>query len=793
MTGQIVTIDLVPEDTVGKLEMVHSKQGRCGSSHIPWEEIRKMTSVVNLRVKEGAELPNFMYSNREGKDGSPKVRVFDDTGAEIQGMPTKSWKTALVEVNLGEGSKKSSNAPQKKGLPLPYNPHSASNKSLSVDKKPLKIYFGKGSNLIILKEGLVEDEEEADVLVNAADEYLSHGSSTKLKTRALQDESNKPMQQIKYPLREGDIVLQKIGGPNGKPVIHAVGPRKGKRQESEEELRAVMTIDTIIDQICASARSNKYRMIAMPIISGGMFGFNEVKMGTYLVMALLKKAENCPGTWIVCHPDAKVLVNVKCCVNQNETAGEGRSDQITNPRQKLTTLITEVLEYKPNPLLGSVKTSQGKNGQVVNPYPKNGKSWETFTLGKGSYRPAHAKSRKKEPLSDKIDQMDTEFAPGITHGQVWRLLHEEDTMTILAETTLTQRAKRAILAHKDLTNRAAFERIIMKSVHLHDAGEDNPDSEDETDSDYERLVAERPIRVPRTPRKLRLKEKTPESVYQNASNEDQPVGANNFNQRLKLFLLGTLGGGHQTKKDEVVKIRPSLTLEELMKMDLHMKMLSRAKLESTTVRGKIKDLVRYAEKFGMPKETIDLHILAEFGLDGGRNMGKFLEEIEQNRFEQVLTSIGGLSVWEELARKGLSVEGLIKLIFQAIRKYSIDEAEDFFLYSETSTAEKSKSKQQQPRNQTRRSGRGPNNRYEAGDRSPSRPGRKAESKWVKSGENSRGGQNNRGFKKSREKSKPRAERNDNDREKGSYISPEKWWKLTPEERSQILLERGKKR
>ncbi|XP_055067717.2 uncharacterized protein [Misgurnus anguillicaudatus] len=789
MTGQMVTIHL-PEDTGGKHEWVHSKQGRCGSSHIPWEKIRKMTSVVNLRVKEGAELPNFIYSNREGKDGSPEVRVFDDTGPEIRGTPTNSWKTSLVEVNLGEGSKKGSNSPQKEGLALPDKPHSPSDESLSEDEVPLRVYFGKGSNLIILKEGLVEDEEEADVLVKAVDEYLGSGLSTKLKTRAwqeFQDESNRPMQQIKCPLREGDIVFQKIGGQNGKPVIHAVGPQKGKRQESEEELRAAMTIDTLIDQICASARKNKYHTVAMPIISGGMFGFNEVKIGTYLVMALLKKAENCPGTWIVCHPDAKVLVNVTYSVNQNKTAGEGRSDQITNPRQKSTSLRKEVFEYKPDPVLRKVKSSQRKNGQVVNPYPQNGKSCETFTLGKGSYRPAHARSRTKDTLLDKINQWDTEYAPGITHGQVWRLLNGEDATTILADTTLTQRAKRAILAHKDLTNRAAFERIIMKAVSLHDAGEDNPDSEDETDSDYERLVAERPIRVPRTPRKLRLKEKNPES----ASNEDQHVGANNLSQRLKSFLLGTPGGGHQTKKDEVVKIRPRLTLEELIIMDLHMKMLSKAKLENTTVRGKIKDLVRYAEKFGMPKETIDLHILAEFGLDDGRNLGKLLEEMEQNRFEQALTSIGGLSVWEELARKGLSVEGLIKLIFQAIRKYSIDEAEDFFFNSETSTAEKSKSKRHQPRNWTRRSGRGPNNRYEAGDRSPSHPGRKPESEWVKSGENRRRRQNNRGYK-NRKQSKPRAERNDNDREKGSYISPEKWWKLTAEERSQILLERGKK-
>lgn len=80
MSVQMITIDLVPEDTGGKLERVSSTQCRCGSGHIPWEEIRTIASVVNFRLREGTEVPTLIYSNHGGKDESPKVRVFDVNG-----------------------------------------------------------------------------------------------------------------------------------------------------------------------------------------------------------------------------------------------------------------------------------------------------------------------------------------------------------------------------------------------------------------------------------------------------------------------------------------------------------------------------------------------------------------------------------------------------------------------------------------------------------------------------------------------------------------------------------------
>ncbi len=67
----------------------------------------------------------------------------------------------------------------------------------------------------------------------------------------------------------------------------------------------------------------------MPIISGGIFGFNDIKMGAALVNALVRKtnAMEWPKMWIICHPDARVLEAITTTVNQDQAAGEGRPDQ----------------------------------------------------------------------------------------------------------------------------------------------------------------------------------------------------------------------------------------------------------------------------------------------------------------------------------------------------------------------------------------------------------------------------------------------------------------------------------
>ncbi len=61
------------------------------------------------------------------------------------------------------------------------------------------------------------------------------------------------------------------------------------------------------------------------------------------------------------------------------------------------------------------------------------------------------------------------------------------------------------------------------------------------------------------------------------------------------------------------------TLEELMKREHEIKLLREVRLKNTTVKGKVRELVRYGERMKVSGESIDSHILAEFGLQGGIN------------------------------------------------------------------------------------------------------------------------------------------------------------------------------
>ncbi|KAF4103730.1 hypothetical protein G5714_014717 [Onychostoma macrolepis] len=254
----MVTINLNKEELGGRLVWTSPTQAKCGSCPIPWEEIQLIASVVNIRILEGAEIPPFIYSSKGGRDGFPKVRVFDESGGEIKNIPIRSW-TSLDEDDPGEASERESIAPsftpRREGevrldpsAPPQNNPESPNDEFELTGEEPYRVYFARGKNLIVLKEGRLEDEEEPCVLVCASNKFLYHGAGVAgaLRERAgpkFQEESYKIMQRRKSPVKTGDVLLQKIGGPNGKPVMHAIGHEKGQRSDIEEELTAMLTLD----------------------------------------------------------------------------------------------------------------------------------------------------------------------------------------------------------------------------------------------------------------------------------------------------------------------------------------------------------------------------------------------------------------------------------------------------------------------------------------------------------------------------------------------------------------------
>ncbi len=436
---------------------------------------------------------------------------------------------------------------------------------------------------------------------------------------------------------------------------------------------------------------------------------------------------------------------------------------------------------------------------------------------------------------------------------MWGILNGGDATEILADTSLTQRAKRAILAQKDLVNKAALEKLIRNAVgsaafeeYYSDPGpesgdsESEPDSADEGDSEYEELRMERPPRrgtpvieraAPK-PRRLRFETPAPELEYVPEVEADRPRECTELNRHLEALHLGTPGqkrpsllfGQVSSPRQNEARVSVSnTTLEELMKREHEIKLLREVRLKNTTVKGKVRELVRYGERMKVSGESIDSHILSEFGLQGGIKLARTLEglvptnreDLEQEQFEIKWRSIGALAACQDMAEKG--VEGILRHIFQGVKNNALQGAREFLLYgpetspeelekalirfdrkSEIINTDKEKSHNRPPqyKDQPRKSGRErkPYNRYEMERRHSPRRDRKTDHRANKGEERTprdRSRPPPRGGKGFRNQSRPRTERADGARGKSDYISPEKWEKLSAEERARIVSERGR--
>ncbi len=82
--AMMATISLIPPDLGGKLDWVDPTHYRCGSGQLPWEEIRTIAPVVNIRDLDGAEIPSFIYSSRKGKMDFQKSESLMNPVGEIK-------------------------------------------------------------------------------------------------------------------------------------------------------------------------------------------------------------------------------------------------------------------------------------------------------------------------------------------------------------------------------------------------------------------------------------------------------------------------------------------------------------------------------------------------------------------------------------------------------------------------------------------------------------------------------------------------------------------------------------
>jgi O-acetyl-ADP-ribose deacetylase (regulator of RNase III) len=112
-------------------------------------------------------------------------------------------------------------------------------------------------------------ERDVDAIVNAANSRLQHGGGVagaivRKGGRIIQDESDKI-----GTVPVGNAAITTAGTLKARYVIHTVGPRMGEGDEDNKLKKA-------INSVLALAGEKKFRSIAVPAISAGIFGFPKI-------------------------------------------------------------------------------------------------------------------------------------------------------------------------------------------------------------------------------------------------------------------------------------------------------------------------------------------------------------------------------------------------------------------------------------------------------------------------------------------------------------------------------------
>jgi O-acetyl-ADP-ribose deacetylase (regulator of RNase III) len=149
-----------------------------------------------------------------------------------------------------------------------------------------------------------------DVVVNAANSNLKHGGGVaaaivRIGGQIIQEESDK----IGF-VPVGSAAITTSGKLPCKAVIHAVGPRMGEGDE-DAKLRSAIRASLMI------ASEKKFRDIAIPAVSSGIFGFPKDKCAAILTSEslnfLLNRGEDKEGS---------ALEIVEFCIIDSDTLNE---------------------------------------------------------------------------------------------------------------------------------------------------------------------------------------------------------------------------------------------------------------------------------------------------------------------------------------------------------------------------------------------------------------------------------------------------------------------------------------
>ncbi|KAM6398598.1 protein mono-ADP-ribosyltransferase PARP14 [Pluvialis apricaria] len=159
-----------------------------------------------------------------------------------------------------------------------------------VNKEKTKLYFKK-----MLPDGVVVAVYKADlcaypvdVVVNASNEELKHiGGLAEALLKAAGPELQRECDELvrkNGSLQPGCAVIMGAGKLPCKNVIHAVGPRWRK----EEAEKCVYLLRKTVKKSLQLAETYNHRSIALPAISGGIFGF-PLELCTYSIVSSIKE------------------------------------------------------------------------------------------------------------------------------------------------------------------------------------------------------------------------------------------------------------------------------------------------------------------------------------------------------------------------------------------------------------------------------------------------------------------------------------------------------------------------
>lgn len=136
-----------------------------------------------------------------------------------------------------------------------------------MENKVIKSYKIKNLTFEIVSGDLLK--EETDVIVNAANSYLSHGGGiAAVIERAAGEELKREGDKIvreKGPIPTGEAVMTSAGKLPFKGVIHCVGPRFGEGEEGEKLKKAIKNAFKI-------AEDKSFKSLSFPAVSSGIFG-----------------------------------------------------------------------------------------------------------------------------------------------------------------------------------------------------------------------------------------------------------------------------------------------------------------------------------------------------------------------------------------------------------------------------------------------------------------------------------------------------------------------------------------